>query len=198
MHVLKEFSSQIIIEKSRFICYIEPCNSEEEYKSTLAFLRKKYYDASHVCSAFIINNQKRSSDDGEPSGTAGIPILNVLEKNNMNNVGAFVVRYFGGIKLGAGGLNRAYGNSVSECLKICELYETKELKKYKIEVPYNMSKDLSALLKNNSQLINEKYEENAIYEFAIENDSLIDSVLSITKGIKPIYLGIEKVDKIVK
>lgn len=198
MHVIKEYSNQIVIEKSKFICYIVPCKNEEEYKTALSSLKKKYYDASHVCSAFIINSTKRSSDDGEPSGTAGIPILNALEKNNMNNVGAFVVRYFGGIKLGAGGLNRAYGNSVSECLKTCELYETKELKKYQIEVPYNMSSDLRNLLKTHSNLINEKYEENVSFEFAVEDDSIIDRILSITKGLNPTYIGIEKVDKIVK
>lgn len=198
MHVLKEYSNQIIIEKSRFICYIKPCSSEEEYKENLALLRKKYYDADHVCSAFIINNQKRSSDDGEPSGTAGIPILNILEKNNMNNTGAFVVRYFGGIKLGTGGLNRAYGNSVIECLKICELYETKELSKYKIEIPYNISKDLGSFLRSNTLLLNEQYEESVIFEFAIDNEKVLDSILSITKGISPINLGIEKIDKIVK
>lgn len=198
MHVIKEYSNQIVIEKSKFICYIVPCKSEDDYKNALSSLKKKYYDASHVCSAFIINGAKRSSDDGEPSGTAGVPILNSLEKNNMNNVGAFVVRYFGGIKLGAGGLNRAYGNSVSECLKICELYETIELKKYHIEIPYNMSSDLGNLLKNRSTVLNEKYEENVSFEFAVENESLIDNILSITKGIKPEYIGIEKIDKVVK
>ena len=198
MHVIKEYSNQIVIEKSKFICYIVPCKNKDDYKNALSSLKKKYYDASHVCSAFIINGLKRSSDDGEPSGTAGVPILNSLEKNNMNNVGAFVVRYFGGIKLGAGGLNRAYGNSVSECLKTCKLYKTVELKKYCIEVPYTMSSDLSTLLKNHSTLLLEKYEENVTFEFAIENDSLIDNILSITKGIKPNYLGVEKIDKIVK
>lgn len=198
MHVLQEYTKQTIVEKSKFICYIMPCNSEEEYKNNLALLKKKYFDASHVCSAFISDNYKKSSDDGEPSGTAGIPILNSLEKNKMNNVAAFVVRYFGGIKLGVGGLNRAYGNIVSECIKMCELYETKQLKKYRIEIPYNMSKDLCNFLKNNSQLISVKYEENVIYEFAIENDLLINNILSITKGITPKFLGIEKVDKVVK
>lgn len=198
MHVLKEYSNQIVIEKSKFICYIKPCKTEDEYKDSLSQLKKKYYDANHVCSAFIINNKKRSSDDGEPSGTAGIPILNILEKNNMNNVGAFVVRYFGGIKLGAGGLNRAYGNSVSECLKKCELYETKELNKYNIEIPYSMSKDLNNLLKNNTTLLNEQYNENVIFEFATDDEIVIDKILSITKGINPKLLGIEKIDKIVK
>lgn len=198
MHVIKEYTNQIVINKSKFICYIVPCKNEEEYKEHLSLLKKKYYDSDHVCSAFIIGKQKRSSDDGEPSGTAGIPILNILEKNKMNNTGAFVVRYFGGIKLGTGGLNRAYSNSVIECLKKCELYETKELNRYKIKVPYNLSKELSNLLKNNALLIDEKYDESVNFEFAVENNTLIEKILSITKGIKPIYLGKELIDKIVK
>ena len=84
MYIKDEVSSTLIIEKSRFIAYIKPVFSEDEYKEYLKEIRKKYYDASHVVSAFISNNIKRSSDDGEPSGTGGIPVLNILEKNNLN------------------------------------------------------------------------------------------------------------------
>ena len=87
-----------------------------DYKKTLVELKNKYKDATHICFSYIINNTKRFSDDNEPSGTAGIPILNVLENNNLNYVLCCVVRYFGGIKLGAGGLLRAYSNSAKECL----------------------------------------------------------------------------------
>ena len=96
-------------------------NSIEEVEEKLAYVRKKHYDARHNCYAYILgDNQEiqKASDDGEPSKTAGAPMLDVLKKNNMTNILAIVTRYFGGILLGAGGLVRAYSSSVSECLKL--------------------------------------------------------------------------------
>ena len=117
MYLETETNNTITIEKSRFICYMKHIESEEEYREYLSQIRKKHYDATHVCSAMICHNIQRSSDDGEPSGTAGAPILNVLQKKGLDETCALVVRYFGGIKLGAGGLIRAYSSAVSECLK---------------------------------------------------------------------------------
>ena len=107
----------IIIKNSRFICYIHQVETIEEIQNLLAKTKKQYYDATHCCYAYILDNLKKESDDGEPSGTAGIPIMQVLEKNNLNHVLCIVVRYFGKIKLGAGGLVRAYTKSVTETLK---------------------------------------------------------------------------------
>ncbi len=104
------------IKKSRFICYLKRITSEEDGRAFIASLKKKHHKASHACSAMIIGEQadlKRSSDDGEPSGTAGVPMLTVLEKQELTNVVAVVVRYFGGIKLGAGGLIRAYSGTLA-------------------------------------------------------------------------------------
>lgn len=107
----------IIIKNSKFICYIYQVESIEEIDKLLSENREKYYDATHCCYAYILDNLKKESDDGEPSGTAGIPMLQVLEKNNLNHVLCIVVRYFGKIKLGAGGLVRAYTKSVTETIK---------------------------------------------------------------------------------
>ncbi|MDR0921197.1 MAG: YigZ family protein [Lactobacillales bacterium] len=112
--------SEIEIKKSRFICSMKRVNSEEEAKEFIAGLKKEHWKANHNCSAFIIGDKmdiQRSSDDGEPSGTAGVPMLEVLKKNELINVVAVVTRYFGGTKLGTGGLIRAYSTSVSTALQ---------------------------------------------------------------------------------
>lgn len=117
------------IKKSRFICQLKRVESEEEARQLIAAIKKEHYKASHSCSAMIIGEKatiKRSSDDGEPSGTAGIPILTVLEKHDLTNVVAVVTRYFGGIKLGAGGLIRAYAGSVANALTQSGLITVKE------------------------------------------------------------------------
>ena len=121
---MKSISSKacttIEIQKSKFICILFPLSSIEEVKVNLAEIKEEYKGATHYCYAYIYNQIKRFSDDGEPGGTAGMPILKVLENQELNHVLAIVVRYFGGIKLGAGGLVRAYTNSVVESLNQAE------------------------------------------------------------------------------
>ncbi|MFV0558430.1 MAG: YigZ family protein [Enterococcus sp.] len=115
----KDGQVEIEIKKSRFICSLKRIESESEAKDYLQKLKKEHWKANHNCSALILGEQaqiQRSSDDGEPSGTAGIPMLEVLKKNELINVIAVVTRYFGGTKLGAGGLIRAYSHSVAEAL----------------------------------------------------------------------------------
>jgi uncharacterized YigZ family protein len=112
------------INKSRFICYLFPVKDVSEANVILSRIRKKHYDATHNCYSYIIGTNPptaKSSDDGEPSQTAGLPIFEVLKKNELTNVLAIVTRYFGGIKLGAGGLIRAYGSSVAEAVKLAEI-----------------------------------------------------------------------------
>ena len=118
--IVRDYQHEIIIEKSRFICTLKKVSTEEEAQDFIKEIRKKYWDATHNCSAYIVGENtaaQRSNDDGEPSGTAGLPMLEVLRKNNLHNVAAVVTRYFGGIKLGAGGLIRAYTNSVAEAVE---------------------------------------------------------------------------------
>ena len=111
-----DVTNEYVINKSKFITKLYYVDNVEEVASVLNKVKSEYSLANHYCYAYIINNISKSSDDKEPSGTAGIPILNVLLKNNLNNILCIVVRYFGGIKLGAGGLVRAYTNSVSSAL----------------------------------------------------------------------------------
>ena len=116
--IVKDFRQEIVIEKSRFICTLKKVQSEAEAQEFIKTIKKEFWDATHNCSAYIVDDMaQRSSDDGEPSGTAGLPMLEVLRKNKLTNTAAVVTRYFGGIKLGAGGLVRAYTNSVAEAVK---------------------------------------------------------------------------------
>jgi len=111
------FESEIVVNKSRFLCFVKYVSDEESANAFLAQIRKKYKDARHICYAFRLQNLGKLSDDGEPSGTAGLPIMGVLKKQGLYNIIAVVVRYFGGIKLGAGGLLRAYTDAVSMCIE---------------------------------------------------------------------------------
>lgn len=112
--------SEIEIRKSRFICSLKRVSSEEDARDFIQKIRKEHWKANHHCSAYLLGDNweiQRSSDDGEPSGTAGLPILEVLKKNELINVIAVVTRYFGGVKLGTGGLIRAYSHAVSTALQ---------------------------------------------------------------------------------
>lgn len=110
-------SSQIEIKKSKFISYYYQIDNIDEVKMILEDLRKEHKKAKHIVYAYKFDNTAGKSDDKEPSGTAGLPLFNILEKNNLNNKMLVVVRYFGGIKLGAGPLSRAYGNAGSAAIK---------------------------------------------------------------------------------
>ena len=128
--VAKEFRHEYVVEKSRFITTVYPCSTEEEAQAFISRINKEFWDARDNCTAFALGpkqEQQRSSDNGEPSGTAGKPMLEVLKKTGITNVAVVVTRYFGGIKLGAGGLIRAYSHSVAETLRLApkELHTTR-------------------------------------------------------------------------
>lgn len=116
--IVKDFRQETVIEKSRFICTLKKVEDEAQAQEFIKNMKKEFWDATHNCSAYIIDElAQRSSDDGEPSGTAGLPMLEVLRKNKLTNTAAVVTRYFGGTKLGAGGLVRAYTNSVASAVR---------------------------------------------------------------------------------
>ena len=138
------------IKKSRFICHAKRVYSEEEARDFITAIKKGHYKATHNCSAFIIGERseiKRTSDDGEPSGTAGVPMLGVLENHNLTNVCVVVTRYFGGIKLGAGGLIRAYAGSVALAVKEIGIIEIKEQAGIAIQMSYAQYQEYSNFLK---------------------------------------------------
>ena len=136
MYYLKDrIEHKLVIERSEFITIIEPLEDMAMIPEILKDVRKKYPKATHYCTAYIFENSQGSNDDGEPSGTAGVPMLEVLNKHELTNVFAVVVRYFGGIKLGAGGLIRAYAKSVAQALVDTPLL--KQLLTHNFEVTFN-------------------------------------------------------------
>lgn len=158
---------EIIINKSRFICISYIINSISDVDVFLNETKEKYEGATHYCYAYIIDSYKKCSDDKEPSGTAGLPILNVLEKNELNNILVIVVRYFGGIKLGAGGLVRAYTNSVVECLKD-NIKDIKKGIKLEIKFGYDKVKIIDNIFKD--KIIDKYFDEYIMYIIKISYD----------------------------
>lgn len=122
--IMRDYRRENVIEKSRFICTLKKVGSEAEAQEFIKKIKKEFWDATHNCSAYIIDEMaQRSSDDGEPAGTAGLPMLEVLRKNGLTGTAAVVTRYFGGVKLGAGGLVRAYTGSVADAVRECGIAE---------------------------------------------------------------------------
>ena len=159
---------EISIKNSRFLCYLYPIQNEN-IENYLNHIKSVHPKATHYCYAYIYDSIKHSSDDGEPGGTAGMPILNVLEKENLNHVLAIVVRYFGGIKLGAGGLVRAYTKSVTECLKNTSFTEL--IQGYKISITFSYDEENNILYILNGSIIDEKkYLENITYICYVSSD----------------------------
>lgn len=182
--IQKEITSEIIINKSRFITILTNINDIDKVKEKLEEIKKKYKDATHYCYAYIINNHEKCSDNGEPSGTAGMPILNVLKQNDLTNILCVVIRYFGGIKLGAGGLIRAYSTSASVALNKATITNIVNGYNITIEFSYNNLKQIDYLLKNID--IKKDYQTNIIYTFNITEEKLkqIESELNKLSKIK--------------
>lgn len=182
--IQKEITNEIIINKSKFITILTNINDIDKIKEELENIKKTYKDATHYCFAYIINNHEKCSDNGEPSGTAGMPILNVLKQNNLTNILCVVIRYFGGIKLGAGGLIRAYSSSASEALNKANIVNLVKGYKIIIEFSYNNIKQIDYLLKNIQ--IKKDYSNNITYTFNIKEEKLnkIENELSKFSKIK--------------
>ena len=165
---IKEDSYDEFIEKkSTFITHLIRINSEEEARDFIQKMKKKYYDATHVCSCYVVgdNNEiTRANDDGEPSGTAGAPMLDVLIKNNIKNVCATVIRYYGGTKLGTGGLVRAYGGGVINALKNATLVERKDAFEIKLEIDYSLNGKIEYEIDKTNFIVNNiDYTDKLVY-----------------------------------
>ncbi|MES9545679.1 YigZ family protein [Streptococcus intermedius] len=177
------------IKKSRFICHIKRVTTEDEARNFIQDVKKEHYKATHNCSAFILGERsemKRSSDDGEPSGTAGVPMLGVLENQQLTNVCAVVTRYFGGIKLGAGGLIRAYSSNVALAIKEIGIVHIKEQLGLRIALSYSQYQELPNFLKaNHLQEQDTSFTEQVqttIFVDKDDKDSVIEELIELFNG----------------
>ena len=177
------------IKKSRFICHAKRVYSEEEARDFITAIKKEHYKATHNCSAFILGERsemKRSSDDGEPSGTAGVPMLGVLENHQLTNVCAVVTRYFGGTKLGAGGLIRAYSSSAALAIKEIGIVHIKEQLGLRIALSYSQYQELPNFLKaKHLQEQDTSFTEQVqttIFVDKDDKDSVIEELIELFNG----------------
>lgn len=172
-----DVSAELVEKRSRFIAEIFHVEKEEEAEEKIKQIRKKYYDAKHVCFAYsvIINEQSKtkSSDDGEPSGTAGKPLLGIIEKNNLQNILIVVTRYFGGILLGTGGLLRAYSGVAIEALKQAQIIGVQLGSQVQIEIFYDDNEKFKYYCKkNNIKIVDTKYNQNIVHIIEIDDECL--------------------------
>lgn len=162
---------EIEIKKSKFICFLKRVDTEEEAVEFIEGIKKEYWKATHNCSAYTlgINDEiQRANDDGEPTGTAGIPMLEILLKRNLKNVVAIVTRYYGGIKLGAGGLIRAYGGSVNRAVDKVGIVERQLQQLIDVTVSYSQSGHVEHSLREANYTIQDiSYAENITYHCVV-------------------------------
>ena len=185
--IQKAGESEIVINKSRFLGYCIPVSSEEAAQDALAQIRKKHYDARHCCYAFRLHagGIVRSSDDGEPSGTAGAPILSVLSGTGVENVLCAVVRYFGGVLLGTGGLVRAYGKAASEALAQAGTLQIRVCARLRVAVSYSSYNLLEPMIRQKGYPFEAAYSDQVELTLLLpaeESDALSAWITEKTDG----------------
>lgn len=169
--IFENKTTEIEVKNSRFITKLIRINNSFDLKKELEQVKEEYPKATHYCYAFRTEDMQKSSDDGEPGGTAGIPMLNVLIKEDLINVLAITIRYFGGIKLGAGGLVRAYTKSLTTALESAKTKELIEGYYIRIETNYENTKQLDYLLKD-SEIVEKEWKEKVTYSVIIPKEKL--------------------------
>lgn len=182
--------SEIIIKRSRFISKTFNVNSPNEVKPIIQQLKKENVGCRHIVYGFIIGDKNSQTcgmtDDGEPKGTAGRPVLEVLKGSNITNILVAVIRYFGGTKLGTGGLVKAYTESCQNVLKLLELKPLIKELELSIEIPYNLHESIKrTIIENKGKIIEEKFNKNISFTFSIpeeKSDIIKNSIKNISKG----------------
>jgi len=185
--IVNNVKDELIINKSRFIGYLYKVSNQEEINNILNKLKSQYSDATHICYAYSLINSKKACDDGEPNGTAGIPILEVFNKQDLVNILGVVIRYFGGIKLGSGGLIRAYSNTIRNTLEKTEIKELKKGYLIKITFDYPLNNLINNLIEN-YEVVEKEF--NELITSKIKAD---DNLLEELKNINQKYEIIEEI-----
>ena len=183
-------SSDVEVKKSHFLCALRNVRSEDEARSFIEEIRKKHYDARHNCFAMRIGTPdsvfERSGDDGEPQGTAGKPMLEILKGADLYDVCAVVTRYFGGTLLGTGGLVRAYSDSLKEALEASEIGELTEGTEIRIQCGYSLAEKIKRLARDlGVYTLNEEYGADCTLTFLVKNagmDEFENSVTAVSLG----------------
>tara|TARA_Y100001970_G_scaffold248256_1_gene317642 strand:- start:392 stop:997 length:606 start_codon:yes stop_codon:yes gene_type:complete len=194
----KSQSNILKVKQSKFISYLRMCNSLQEFKSWLSQVKRDHYDSSHVCWAYAIsrdhNVDYHCSDGGEPSGTAGQPILNIIKRNNLIQSGLVVVRYFGGVKLGKKGLIDAYGIAANSVILITPIIKWLKTIKYIITFPMDYFGEVyDHLSKIDGKILEDISTNQCIWIIEIHfvrRNQLIQIIRDITKG----FGKIEKIE----
>lgn len=187
---------EIEIKKSRFICHLKRVQSEDEALEFIEAVKKEHYKATHNCSAYTLgmNDEiQRAHDDGEPSGTAGVPMLEIFLKRNLKNVVAVVTRYFGGTKLGAGGLIRAYGGAVNDAVSAVGFVERQVQLLIDVTVSYSLSGSVEHSLRESTYTIQDiTYAENITYHCVVpieEEEKFKEDITNWTSAEAEIVVG---------
>ena len=181
--IAKAVESEINVKKSQFICHLFPTKTKKESKEIILKVNEQYSDATHNCTAYIVSDGEGFDDDGEPGGTAGKPMINVLRKNELHNVTAIVTRYFGGIKLGAGGLVRAYSKSVLEAINEAEILEVELYDVYTLVFEYSDIKLVDGEVRNNNlEVTNKDYSDKVTYAVVSKDFRDIEKIFETYSG----------------
>jgi len=184
--IAKVGSSKKVFKNSVFIGYASPVKSEEEAKEFINKIKNHHSDANHNVYAYIVDNHLKYDDDGEPSGSAGKPIMNILELTHLKNIVIVVSRYFGGTKLGYGGLVRAYSDTAKEAVENAEIIEVFEKEYFKVELPYNLLSIVKKItIEEKGEVVKEDYADTVVFTIAVKKGTaknVIKKLIDHTRG----------------
>ena len=180
-HIKERVSSYVEVKKSKFYGLLIPVDDENNVKDIINGIKKEYPSATHYCYGLIIGNITRSNDDGEPSSTAGKPILETLKNSELDNVLCVVVRYFGGTLLGTAGLVKAYRQATAEAIKLAKFTVPTTVYNYKVTVPYEYTNKLEFLFRNDVDILERQFTDSAIYICQMEKD-ISQEIQQVTNG----------------
>ena len=184
--IAKVGSSKKVFKNSVFIGYASPVKSEEEAKEFINKIKNHHSDANHNVYAYIVDNHLKYDDDGEPSGSAGKPMMNILELTHLKNIVIVVSRYFGGTKLGYGGLVRAYSDTAKEAVENAEIIEVFEKEYFKVELPYNLLSIVKKItIEEKGEVVKEDYADTVVFTIAVKKGTaknVIKKLIDHTRG----------------